>query len=331
MPAAALHDAPGVSNEIVDIESLAPLTSIQNDQAVEAFYQAVSTAARSVGSDVTTKKGREAIKSAAYKVSRVKTQVDNLGKAEGEDARKVLNQVNEARKKIRDRLANLQEEVRRPLTAWEEEEKQRVEAVQAGIAQLNGIISQPALITDTAAVIADRLADLKVMEIRADIYREETERVEALRDQAISALTEAHTVTTTREKEAAELTELRRKAAEQEAKEREAQEARERAEREAADAARREEEAKRREAEAAERARQEERDRHAREEAEKRAAAQKLEAERQRKAENKRHQAAVMRKAETSLRESTDLEADQARAVIAAIVDGKVRNVTINF
>ena len=64
--------------------------------------------------DTSTNKGREAIKSLAYKVSRSKTMLDDAGKALNEDARRQINLVDASRKNIRDRLDALRDEARGP-------------------------------------------------------------------------------------------------------------------------------------------------------------------------------------------------------------------------
>lgn len=79
--------------------------------------------------DISTKTGREAMASNAYKVARSKTLIDDMGKKLGEDARKTLDAINADRKKAVDYLNALKDEVRAPLTALENAEKEAREKI----------------------------------------------------------------------------------------------------------------------------------------------------------------------------------------------------------
>lgn len=87
--------------------------------------------------DVTTRKGREAIASIAYKVARSKTALDNVGKELVADLKEVPKKVDAERKRMRDLLDSWQAEVRQPLTEWEQREEMRKAKHQAGIDQIN--------------------------------------------------------------------------------------------------------------------------------------------------------------------------------------------------
>ncbi|HEN8483270.1 TPA: hypothetical protein U8165_005979, partial [Pseudomonas aeruginosa] len=75
--------------------------------------------------DVTTRKGREAIASIAYKVARSKTALDNVGKELVAELKEVPKKVDAERKRMRDLLDSWQAEVRQPLTDWEQREEMR--------------------------------------------------------------------------------------------------------------------------------------------------------------------------------------------------------------
>ena len=83
--------------------------------------------------DLSTAKGRKAIASMAAKVARSKTRLDALGKDLTADiaAQKALIDID--RRKMRDALDELRDEVRRPLTEWEDAEKLRVSVIQQRI------------------------------------------------------------------------------------------------------------------------------------------------------------------------------------------------------
>lgn len=223
--------------------------------------------------DVTTRKGRDAIASIAYKVTRSKTALDNVGKELVAELKEVPKKIDAERKRMRDLLDGWQAEVRQPLTEWEEAEKARVAKHEAGIAQLKNTNTEGM----TAALIGARIQDLDTCEIGPDWeeFEAEAHRVKAA---SLATLREALAAREKYESEQAELAELRRKLAEQEQKDREAriaQEAADKAKREAEQSAQAErdaaaqrerdlelqaERAKRAELEAKQRAEQAERD-----------------------------------------------------------------------
>ncbi|HBP0262862.1 TPA: hypothetical protein L5P72_006465, partial [Pseudomonas aeruginosa] len=87
--------------------------------------------------DVTTRKGREAIASIAYKVARSKTALDNVGKELVAELKEVPKKIDAERKRMRDLLDSWQAEVRSPLTEWEEAEAARVARHQGEIDKIN--------------------------------------------------------------------------------------------------------------------------------------------------------------------------------------------------
>ena len=181
--------------------------------------------------DVTTRKGREAIASIAYKVARSKTALDNVGKELVAELKEVPKKIDAERKRMRDLLDSWQAEVRQPLTTWEEAEKARVAKHEAAIEQLKNTNTEGM----SAALIGARIQDLDTCEIGPDWeeFEAEAHRVKAA---SLATMREALAKQEKHEAEQAELAELRRKQAEQEQKDREAriaQEAAEKAQREA--------------------------------------------------------------------------------------------------
>lgn len=182
--------------------------------------------------DVSTKKGRDAIASIAYKVAKGKTALDNIGKDLVAELKDVPKKIDAERKRMRDLLDGWQAEVRRPLTEWEEAEEARKAKHQAGIDQINLRLECRDL---DSAELKSNIAWLEGLAIGESWEEYETEASRA-KDKALSALRDALVVREKYEAEQAELAELRRKQAEQEQKDREAriaQEAAEKAQREA--------------------------------------------------------------------------------------------------
>lgn len=310
-------------------EALIPLESVN---AVEVFtggglddlLARIRAEAVTLVPNVKTVAGRKEIASIAYKVSRSKTAIDEAGKALVADLKKQTGDIDSARKKARDSLDALRDEVRKPLTDWEAEqeriERERVEAEERA----------------RAAAEEARLAEIarKEEEIRA---REEAVRAaeEAERQRVAAEQAERERV----EREArlqAEAAEnaKREAAAAVERAEREAREATERATREAAEAEQRAkdaaEKAEREKAEAVAAA-----ERRAQEEADRAERQRQAQADAQRKADEARaadveHRRAINRAAVTAM-VGLGVDEEIAAIVITAIVQGKVPAVAIRY
>jgi hypothetical protein len=110
-----------IPHEPAAIQSLFQNGALRIDPLIERIEAEV----RSHVADLTTKKGRDAIASLAFKVSKSKTALDTAGKALTETQKAEIKVVDDARKKIRDRFDALRDEARKPLTDWEKAEADR--------------------------------------------------------------------------------------------------------------------------------------------------------------------------------------------------------------
>lgn len=222
--------------------------------------------------DVSTRKGRDAIKSLAYKVARSKTLLDEAGKELTAEAQKQIDQVNVERRKIRETLDELKQQVRKPLEVWETAEEERKAALRERMkvfdkdrTHFNMASSEiTAVITEVEAVEVEEGWD-ELMPMAVDAKADALTKYRVDLDSA-----------EVREQQQRQIEKLK-----QEAAEREAREAEERQAREAKEA---EERQAREQKEAEERAAREEQ---ARIEQEKQARIQQEEAERQRLAEER--------------------------------------------
>jgi len=124
--------------KLVIIEPTKRLEVFTAPGGLNAIIEAIALVARKHQPDLTTKKGRDAIASNAYKVARCKTLLDDAGKEETAKAKEIPNKIDAARRDMRTRLEALQTEVRKPLTDWESEQE-RIEqerlAAEAAAAQ----------------------------------------------------------------------------------------------------------------------------------------------------------------------------------------------------
>lgn len=285
--------------QVVTVEDISAdkAPAIFGHNKLSAYVEAARAAANEVP-DLSTRKGRERIASLAAQVSRSKTAVEKPG-------REYLKRIKELPKAIETELREfvqqmdaLRDEVRRPLTEWEEAEKDRVTAHEQGIEQLR---AAAVIASDMNALgIADWIVKTEAIYI-GDSWEEFEAEAHRVKAASLATLRDALAKREQYEAEQAELERLRREAAEREQKERE-----ERIAREAAEAERL----------AAERRAQEERDAATRREAEAKAAAEKRELELKLQAEQaEREKVEAQRRAEQAERDA------QARAEQAAAAE----------
>ncbi len=106
------------------------------DDEFEALFNKIKKQAEAHEPDVTTSKGRDEIKSLAYKITRTKTALDEMGRRVKEEAQKTVTQVDATRKKMRDMLDELKVSVREPLTLFEAEQAEKDQAVNQSLNRL---------------------------------------------------------------------------------------------------------------------------------------------------------------------------------------------------
>lgn len=182
--------------------------------------------------DLKTKKGRDAIASLAFKVRKVKTALDGMGKQLVDDLKDVPKRIDAERKRMRDTLDALADDVRRPLTEWEQAEEDRVQRHKDAV---EGIASLVVNCNESAESLRAALAAVEAIAIGPEWEEFEAEAARA-KDKALSGLRDRLVAREKYEAEQAELARLRAVEAAREQKEREeriAREAAEQAQREA--------------------------------------------------------------------------------------------------
>lgn len=283
-----------------------PVAVLTDQKKRDAFYERVKAEVEKHTPDLTTKRGRDAIASLAFKVVKTKTALDEAGKKLTEDKRAEITAVDDARRAIRQQFDALRDAVRRPLTDWETAEEARAERCKTVLANLKAL----AVIAydDSSEAVADRLDTVEATIITKADFADSYEFAVDTRANAIAALTAGIARLQQEERDRAELARLRReaeeRAAEQEAERAAAAEAaRIEAEARAAEAAKAEAERA-----AAERERQAEETRRQEAEAQARAAADEARAEAERLAESER----------ATEREAHELELEAQRQARAA-------------
>lgn len=222
------------------------------DKGLEPWLQQIRTEIDGFTPDITTRKGREAVASMAYKVARSKTALDDVGKKLVAELKEIPKKIDAERKRVRDTLDAWQEEVRRPLNEWQAAEDARVEKHTDGIDWLRNR-------DDMLSELSAEQIRVRIAETEAVAIGEQWEEFEAEasreKDKALGLLRAALTKREQFEAEQAELARLRAEADERAKADREAAIAKEAAEKARLEAEQRaqaeREEAARREREAA--------------------------------------------------------------------------------
>ncbi|WP_429169162.1 hypothetical protein [Aeromonas rivipollensis] len=199
--------------QLVVIEPTSAVALFTEGQGIAELLADIRQKATSLVPDITTAKGRKEIASVAYAVAKTKTYLDGLGKELTDQYKAIPKKIDEQRKTIRDTLDALKDEVRAPLTQFEEAEAARVEALQSRLVRLNELGSSASI--EIAA--ADLQAMLLEVEQTAldDTWQELLPQATLAKELATKRIGDALAARQKYEAEQAELEQLRQKQAEQ--------------------------------------------------------------------------------------------------------------------
>lgn len=297
------------STAIALIVEQTPVVVLTDETKRNEFYAHIQAEIDAFEPDISTDKGRKAIKSLAFKITRTKTAIDAAGKELNDEARQKINAVDAERRAVKEHFDALAKSVRAPLTEWEEAEEKRVEFIDNMIAMFRS--ARIVEMGEDAASIRSRGAEIYQTVLDAETFQERLDEAQREKDETVGVLKAAMDRAVVAEAEAAELARLRAENEAREQAEREKAEA-DRIERERVEAERRAEDARadaeKAEAERVARAEQEAADR-ARIQAEEAAEAARAE-------ERRQHDAELA--AERTAREQAEREAQAERDRIAA-------------
>ncbi len=188
------RNQPAVTSTSTDLAIISAIPAIVpaeffKPNGADAVLSALKTEVRKVAAtlDISTPAGREAIASLAYKVARSKTALDEQGKELVGAIKKQSGEIDAERKRMRDELDALKDEVRKPLTDWENAEKERVAAHEAIIRQIEdlGRLDHPLNLEE----IADRAGQVSILADRD--WQEFKQRAVGAKVMAMEALSEA--------------------------------------------------------------------------------------------------------------------------------------------
>jgi hypothetical protein len=153
----ATTEQPTTGTALVTVGLMTPAI-FEDPNKVDDLLAKLEKEVLTVPRDISTEKGREAIRSLAYKVARSKTALDEMGKNLVEDWKSKAGKVDKERRKVRERCDKLRDDVRQPLTDWEEAESARVTAHEDALVRLFSLslFSSP----PTSAMVRERVAGL---------------------------------------------------------------------------------------------------------------------------------------------------------------------------
>lgn len=143
---------------IIENKALTAAEAFATPDSLTALINGIRAEVETEAPDLSTAASRQRIASLAYKVARSKTALDDLGKQLVAEWKTKSAAVDKERKRVRDELDALRDQVRKPLTDWEDEQER--------------------IAAEAARIEAERIAAEK-----AEAERAEAERQEAIRKQ----------------------------------------------------------------------------------------------------------------------------------------------------
>lgn len=217
---------------IADLVAQSPAIVLTDEAKRAELFAHIEGEIAAFEPDLETAKGRAAIKSFAFDITKTKTAIDGAGKKMNEDARAQINIVDAARRITKGRLEALHDMAREPLTAWEEAEDKRVSWCRQVIEDFK----RGAVVTmdDSAETVRVRGEAAYNVIVEPATFGDMFEEAKSAKELTVSTLLAAKARLEKEEADRAELEKLRAEAAERERRERANQEAREAAERELA-------------------------------------------------------------------------------------------------
>lgn len=307
------------STDIIPAVAANPGLVLLDREKFDAWYEKLAAKAPT-DVDVTTNKGREALRSFAAEVRREKAAIDKARLRLTEEWRGMVKQANEAGHEIKERLETLAITVRAPLTEWEEREAAR----EAEVERIIGLFRSSRFVAmgEPSDEIRERGTIVHNIAIDPDFFRDRTEEAEREKRETVDHLFATLKATEKAEADRAELERLQLEAEERERAERERKEAEE------AEARRIEAERAAEQARIAEEKAEQERLANAAREAEDRArreAEEAAEAERQRVAQEHEAALAAERARAAEAERQAQAERDRAAAAEQARIDEERR------
>lgn len=190
---------------IVSLPAIPNVATFTDDAEFDKLYDAILQKVKEHVPDVSSKKGRDEIKSLAHKIAKTKVALDKQGLSLTGEWRENTKKVNATRTKIEERLEKLQASVRKPVDEWEEAEDARLQALKDRYSALDADRADATCPSDQIRAV---LAEIEATEIGAD-WQEYRDEAAIAKDRAVNALLHNLAAAEKRESDARELEELR--------------------------------------------------------------------------------------------------------------------------
>lgn len=177
------------------------LSFFKDGANLDGLYNVVESKARALVADVNTKEGISQIKSTARQIASIKKRVDDLGKDIVAELKDLPKQIDANRKKWREDMEALQDEIRKPVT--------EIENRQAEIDEIRATHGKLAL--SGSEEIKAAIETIDKIELTGDKWKESLDAAAAAVKAEKGALEVMLNAALKKEAEARELEELRKK------------------------------------------------------------------------------------------------------------------------
>lgn len=177
------------------------LSFFKDGANLDGLYNVVESKARALVADVNTKEGISQIKSTARQIASIKKRVDDLGKDIVAELKDLPKQIDANRKKWREDMEALQDEIRKPVT--------EIENRQAEIEEIRATHGKLAL--SGSEEIKAAIETIDKIELTGDKWKESLDAAAAAVKAEKGALEVMLNAALKKEAEARELEELRKK------------------------------------------------------------------------------------------------------------------------
>lgn len=204
--------------QVLEQNSNAIVEAFKTEGGAKALFDRIAEQARSVVPDLSTDKGRKAIASMARKVASTKTAFDAHGKELKEQYTVITNKIDADRKLFRDSCDALRDEIRKPLTEWEEARDAHIQAIKDRISVFD------AGRVDTfspSSLIQKVISEVEAIPID-ESFEDFANEAAIKKDAALTSFKKTLEIVLAREAEQAELQRLQREEAERQQRERDA-------------------------------------------------------------------------------------------------------------
>ena len=207
-----------MNTELIVPSKETALSVYQTEGGLDPFLKHIREEINSFVPDISTKKGREAIASMAYKVAKSKTALDDIGKELVADLKEIPKKIDAERKRVREILDQWKDEVRKPLTEWEMNEEKRMADHKSAIESIRSALNDVDSIDSTE--IKGRISRIEIITV-GDSFEEYEIEAARTKESVLLKLKTSLSRRIQHENEQAELAKLRAEAAAREQKDRE--------------------------------------------------------------------------------------------------------------